>query len=208
MTADLVSDFDYHPYESHVRQFRVPRGNVLRFDAEAYVCDALFDDVVLRHFAFRDAWFKVNVTFDEAGKLVETAGGPGHPSFAFNCDVATPMVTHGNAVYAVDLYADVLVEADGVSHQVQDVPELEQAAAAGLLSEYELQNARRGLDRLLGLVKNGELVSFLSDVYPFGPSGAGPAWPMLRVPLADVPELQPRHRPTWERAGPGIQPRP
>lgn len=62
MTADLVSDFDYHPYEPHVRQFRVPRGNVLRFDAEAYVCDALFDDMVLRHYAFCDEWFKVNVT--------------------------------------------------------------------------------------------------------------------------------------------------
>lgn len=92
MTADLVSDFDYHPYEPHVRQFRVPRANVLRFDAEAYVCDALFDDVVLRHYAFRDEWFKVNVTFDQPGKLVETAGGPDHPPFAFNCDVATPMV--------------------------------------------------------------------------------------------------------------------
>jgi hypothetical protein len=196
--ADLLSDFDYHPYEAHVRQFRMPHGNVLRFDAEAYVCDALFDDVVLRHFAFRDEWFKINITLDEAGKLVETPGGPDHPPFAFNCDVATPMVTHGNAVYAVDLYADVLVEADGVSHQVQDFPELEEAAAGDLLSEYELQNARRGLDRLLGLVKNGQLMSFLNNVCPFGPSGAGPALPTLRVPLADVPELQPQHRPTWE----------
>ena len=196
--ADLVSDFDYHPYEPHVRQFRVPHGNVLRFDAEAYVCDALFGDVMLRHFAFRDEWFKVNVTLDEAGKLVETPGGPDHPPFAFNCDVATPMVTHGNVVYAVDLYADVLVEADGVSHQVQDILELEEAAARGLLSEYELHNARRGLDRLLGLVKNGELMSFLNSVFPFVPSGAGPALPMLRVPLAAVPELQPQHRQTWE----------
>lgn len=202
MTSDLVSDFDYHPYEPHVRQFRVPRGNVLRFDAEAYVCDALFDEVVLRHFAFRDEWFKINVTLDRAGRLVETPAGPDHPAFAFNCDVATPMVTRGNAVLAADLYADVLVEADGVSHRVQDVPDLEQAAAGGLLSQHELHNAYRGLDRLLGLVTNGELVSFLDAICPFGPSGAGPALPMLRVPLADVPELQPRHRPTWKPKAP------
>jgi predicted RNA-binding protein associated with RNAse of E/G family len=196
--ADLVSYFDYHPYEPHVRQFRMPHGNVLRFYAEVYVCDALFDDVMLRHFAFRDEWFKINVTLDEAGRLVETPGGPGHPPFAFNCDVATPMVTHGSAVYAVDLYADVLVAADGVSHLSKDVLELEEAAATGLLSEYERQNAYRGLDRLLGLVKNGELWSYLNNVCSFGPSGAGPALPMVRVPLADVPELQPRHRLTWE----------
>jgi hypothetical protein len=41
--------------------------------------------------------------------------------------------------------------------------ELEEAAAGGLLSRYKLQNARRGLDRLLGLVKNGELMPFLNN---------------------------------------------
>jgi hypothetical protein len=198
MIADLVRDFDYHPYEPHVRQFRVPRGDVLRLDAQAYVCDALFDDVVLRHYAFRDEWFKINVTLDRSGKVVETRRGPGHPPFSFNCDVATPMATSAHAVYAVDLYADVLVEVDGVRHRVQDVAELQEAAAGGLVSAYELHSARRGLDRLLSLIENGELVSFLNDVCPFGASGAGPALPMARVPLAEVPELQPRHRPTWE----------
>lgn len=197
MSVDLVSDFDYHPYEPHVRRFQVPRDNVLRFDAEVYVCDALFDDVILRHFAFRDEWFKINVTLDEVGRVVETPAGPGYPAFAFNCDVATPMVAHGNAVYAVDLYADVLVGADGSSHQVQDVSDLEEAAAGGLLSKNEFQNARRGLDRLLGLIRDGELVCFLDNVFPFEPSGAGPALPMVRMPLEEVPELQPRHRPSW-----------
>jgi hypothetical protein len=30
VTADLISDFDYHPYEPYVREFRVPRADVLR----------------------------------------------------------------------------------------------------------------------------------------------------------------------------------
>jgi hypothetical protein len=72
-----------------------------------------------------------------------------------------------------------------------------EAATGGLLSDHELRNARRGLDRLLSLVREGELVAFLNDVVPFGASGAGPALPMLRVPLAEVPELQPRRRPSW-----------
>lgn len=194
----MTADFDFHPYEQFVRQFRVPRANVLRFDAEAYVCDDRFGDLILRHFAFRDEWFKINVTLDAAGTPVETPPGPSHPAFAFNCDIATPMVTHAGAVYAVDLYADVLVREDGVSHQVQDIPDMEQAAAAGLLSPSELDNARRGLDRLLGLITNGDLMWFLDHACPFGPSGAGPAFPMVRVPLADVPQLQPRRRPTWD----------
>jgi hypothetical protein len=37
------------------------------------------------------------------------------PAFALNCDIATPMALQGGAVYAVDLFADVLVRKDGVS---------------------------------------------------------------------------------------------
>jgi hypothetical protein len=90
------------------------------------------------------------------------------------------------------------VTADGSSHQVQDVAELREATAGGLVSKNEFGNARRGLDRLLRLIANGELVSFLDDVCPFGASGAGPARPMARRPLEEVPELQPARRPTWE----------
>ncbi|SNY28337.1 hypothetical protein [Paractinoplanes atraurantiacus] len=189
----LVSDFDFHPSEPHVRRFQVPQRDVLRCDDEAYVSDARFGDVTLRHFAFRDEWFKVNVTLDEAGQVVET----GLPGFAFNCDVATQMARRGDSIYAVDLFADVLVAADGISHQVKDLPELQEAVTLGLVSKNEFDGARRGLDRLLGLVSDGDLMSYLDAVCPFGRSLAGPALPMDRVPLADVPELQPRRRPTW-----------
>jgi hypothetical protein len=113
------------------------------------------------------------------------------------------MVIDVDAVYAVDLYADVLVGADGASYQVKDVLELEEATAGGLLSKNEYRNACRGLDRLIGLIGNGELVSFLDKVFPFGPSSAGPGLPMARKILEQVPQLQPRHRPTWEpKVGP------
>lgn len=203
MTAtQLVSDFDFHPDEPHVRRFQVPRDDVLRLDAEAYVSEAMFDGVVLRHYAFRDEWFKVNVTLDPAGVIVGTAPGPGLPRFAFNCDIATPMATSGSAVYAVDLFADVLVKEDGVGRDVKDLAELDEALVDGLVSAYEAANARRGLDRLLTLIDAGELVAFLDDVCPFGPSRAAPAVPVERVPLAAVPDLQPGRRPTWEAVPP------
>ncbi|WP_433213704.1 hypothetical protein ACQP00_02465 [Dactylosporangium sp. CS-047395] len=179
--ADLVSDFDYHPDEPYVRQFRVPRSDVRRLDDVAFVYDVGFGDVVLRHFAFRDEWFKVNVTLDRQGRLVETAPGPGHPAFAFNCDVATPMVVRGDAVHAVDLFADVLVRADGVSHQVQDVAEMEEE-----LQPEQLHDARRGLERLLSIIERGELAAFLDAVWPFGPTDPAPALPMVKVPSAGL----------------------
>ncbi|WP_433055471.1 DUF402 domain-containing protein [Dactylosporangium sp. CS-033363] len=178
-----MSDFDYHPDEPYVRQFRVPRNDVRRLDDTAFVYDVRFGDVVLRHFAFRDEWFKVNVTLDQEGRLVETAPGPGHPAFAFNCDVATPMVVRGDSVYAVDLFADVLVRADGVSHQVQDVAEMEREV------REQLREARRGLERLLEKIRRGELIAFLEAVWPFGPTDPTPALPMVKAPSAGLVQL-------------------
>jgi hypothetical protein len=63
VTDGLVSDFDFHPDEPYVRQLRVPRADVLRMDGSVFVCESVVDDVVLRHYAFDDEWFKVNVTF-------------------------------------------------------------------------------------------------------------------------------------------------
>jgi hypothetical protein len=196
-SMDLVHDYDFHPDEPDVRLFRLPRADVLRLDAGAFVSEADFDGIVLRHYAFRDEWFKVNITFDRTGAIVESSPAPGVPAFALNCDIATPMALKDSAVYAVDLFADVLVRKDGVSHQVTDVEQLRQAAADGLLSPREAYRAQQGLDRLIRLIDGGRLLSFLEQACPFGPSRAAPALPVARVSLDDVPLLQPRQRPTW-----------
>jgi hypothetical protein len=193
----MVSDFDFHPSEPHVRKFQVPRCDVLRLDSEVYVSEAGLGDIVLRHYAFRNEWFKVNVTLDTTGSLIETAPDPGSQAYAFNCDTATPMEVNGSAVYSVDLFADVLVRADGVTHHVKDLAALEEATADGSVSASEAANARRGLDRLLRLTSTGKLVPFLEEVCPFGSSRAKAALPMQRVPLESVPILQPTLRSTW-----------
>src|SRR5262245_34882003 len=111
----VIRDFDFHPREDHVRVFDLPPEGVLRFDDEVLVAQVRYDDVVLRHFAFRDHWFKINVTTDLAGNLIETAPAPDIPAYAYTIDLATPMLRagDGDAVYAVDLEVDVLVRADG-----------------------------------------------------------------------------------------------
>jgi Protein of unknown function (DUF402) len=198
--SGLVGDFDFHPDELYVRQFQARSRDVLRRDDVAFVCEAASDGAVLRHYALADEWFKINVTFDRAGSLVETPAGSGiSRPFAFNCDIATPMRTGPSAVYAVDLFLDVLVGADARTYDVVDEDEFEQAVAGELVSAGEAVGARRGLVRLTELIERGGLIAFLEAVCPFGPSPAGPALPMLRTPLAEVPLVQPGRRPTWFR---------
>jgi hypothetical protein len=66
---------------------------------------------------------------DLAGRIVETGDGQSG-RFAFNCDIATPMPRPGAAVFAVDLFADVLVRADSFTYQVCDLEELDGHDAA------------------------------------------------------------------------------
>jgi predicted RNA-binding protein associated with RNAse of E/G family len=118
----------------------------LRLDEEAFVSEAESDGIVLRHYAFRDEWFKINVTVDRAGTVVEPEISTPTivKSFAYNCDIATPMQLGSEAVYATDLFLDVLVRKDGVSHEVVDLDEFDQAVANGLVSEKEAGHARSG----------------------------------------------------------------
>jgi hypothetical protein len=44
------------------------------------------------------------------------------PPFTFNCDIATPMVRRGDAVFAGDLWLNVLVRADGVTYGARNRP--------------------------------------------------------------------------------------
>jgi hypothetical protein len=67
-----LRDYDYHPYESDVRVFTITPASVLRAD-DILVYHALYDQAVLWHYAFCDRWYKINVTTDLDGNLVETA---------------------------------------------------------------------------------------------------------------------------------------
>jgi hypothetical protein len=191
-----VRDYDLHP-PGDLRLFTHPGPGVLRFDDEVLVSEARHGDVVLRHYAFRDRWFKVNCTTDLSGAFVETSTPEGRP-FAFNCDVATPMLRARDSVFAVDLFVDVLVHADGLTHRVSDEDELREALARGWISEREADGAGNGLAQLIQLIARGALVPFLSRVHPFGPSSAPDALPMRRPPLTEAPVLEPRARPTWD----------
>jgi hypothetical protein len=201
VTAGPVRDYDFHPDEDHVRVFVAEPGAVLRRTGELYVSAGRYGNVVLWHYAFRRHWFKVNLTTDLEGRIVETGGAtPGGP-FAFNCDVATPMRRADHAVLAVDLFADVLVRADGVSYRVCDTGELEQARGQGLVLPDEARGAERGLAELTGIIERGELLAFLERACPVGPLDPPAAAPPGRAALAQVPLLSLRSRAAYSRRG-------
>lgn len=189
-TNDIVRDFDFHPGEPFVRVFSVPRSGVLRLDDDAFVSETRIGGTVLRHYAFGHDWFKVNVTFDPEGTLVETPPGPDHPAFAFNCDIATPMHREGDTILATDLFIDVLVRRDGRTYHVKDEDDLDGAVRTGLVSPHEFASARAGLARLVSLIEADGLIPFLHGTYPFGSSTAPEAIPVRHVPVAEVPWLQ------------------
>ncbi len=195
--AEVVRDFYFHPGEPFARRFPLSRPSVLRLDDDAFVAETGHGDLVLRHYAFASEWFKVNVTLDRQGQFIKTPSGPDHAAFAFNCDIATPMRRSGCDIFAVDLFADVLVEADGRSASVKDEADLPHAAATGLISRCEFASARIALDRLMALIDAGSLIALLEAACPFGSSHAPDAFPMTRVPLAGVPEVQPERRWSW-----------
>lgn len=197
MTTGPVQDFDFHPDEEAVRVFACEPGGVLHLSSDAYVSAVRYADVVLWHYAFAWHWFKVNLTTDLNGAIVETGGTtPGGP-FAFNCDVATPMRRQAHAVFAVDLFADVLVRADGVSYRVGDLAEFRQARDQGLILPEEARGAERGLAELTGMIERGELLAFLSRTCPLTPSSPPAAAPPARAMLSDVPLLSLESRASW-----------
>jgi len=194
-----VRDFDFHPDEDEVRVFTAEPGGVLRFSGEVYVCAVRYDDVVLWHYAFARHWFKINLTTDLAGRIVETGGEEPGSRFAFNCDIATPMRRHGTAVLAVDLFADLLVRADAASYRVCDLDELDHAGRDGLIVPGEARGAARGLAELTAIVEHGDLLAFLSRACPVGPLHPPAATPVSYVPLSRIPLLSMNERAAWLR---------
>ena len=160
----VLSDYDFHPDEATVRIFRTPTSGVLRFDDAVAVTVAIHDGVVLRHYSFADHWFKINVTTDLAGNLVET--GDASLPFAFNCDIATPMEREGDSTFGVDLFVDVLVRADAATYTVGDQEELAVMLDRGLVSESEGRGAMRGLGELIDIVGRGHLLAWLDERAP------------------------------------------
>ncbi len=189
-----VRDFDFHPDEADVRVFTSPPDGVLHLSDDAYVSAARYGDVVLWHYAFARHWFKINLTTGLDGRIVETGGDEPASCFAFNCDMATPMRRHDDAVFAVDLFADVLVRADGRTYRVCDLDEFGQARRDGLILPAEARGVRHGLAELTGIIASGDLLAFLSRTRPVGPLDPPAALPVCRVPLAQVPQLSLENR--------------
>jgi predicted RNA-binding protein associated with RNAse of E/G family len=100
------------------------------------------------------------------------------------------MLRHDDAVFAVDLWLDVLVRADGVTYGVHDHDDFDAAIRRGWLSEREAEGARTGLRELVELIERRELVAFLAGVHPFDGAPAPPAPDEQRVPLSAVPLRQ------------------
>ena len=182
-----IRDFDFHPDEDDVRVFVTEPAGVLRIGDDVYVSAGRYGDVILWHYAFARHWFKVNLTTDVDGHIVQTGGDEPGSRFAFNCDIATPMRRRDSALYAVDLFADVLVQADGVTYRVCDLEAFQQAAGRGLILPAEAQGAERGLAELTGIIEGRELAAFLRRACPAGPLDPPIATPADRVPLVQVP---------------------
>ena len=107
------------------------------------------------------------------------------------------MLCRGEAVYAVDLFLDVLVRSDGITHGVYDEEDFTHALERGWLSEHEAAGARAGLRELVDLIESNALVDFLTDVHPFASTLAPEAPAMEHVSLSETTLLGPRVRPSW-----------
>jgi hypothetical protein len=115
----------------------------------------------------------VNCTLDSEGRFVETTSPEGEVRpFAFNCDIATPMLRRDDAVFAVDLWLDVLVRSDGVTYAVYDEDDFDAAISRGWLSRCEVVGARAGVRQLVDVIERRELGEFLAAVHPFAPTVA------------------------------------
>lgn len=193
----MVRDFDFHPDEPTVRIFGAARVDVPRLDDEAFVARVCYDTVVLHHYAWASRWFKVNVTTDCAGNLIETGSDEGGIPFAFNIDIATPMLRDKDQVFAVDLFTDVFVRADGRSYVIGDREEATAAFASGLISRSERRASQHAVNQLVEIIEQGRLMHLLNEACPVEPCCPTPAPPIERVAIEQVPLLAPYKRSTW-----------
>ena len=93
-----------------------------------------------RYYGFLDQWLSVFVTFDVDDLSPTAYPGDDFP-FAFNCDM-TPS-HYVDAIYTTDLHPDVLVLADGTTHQLVDVQDFQSAYDDGLFGQAWYDGARQ-----------------------------------------------------------------
>ncbi len=93
---------------------------------------------------FLERGFKVSKFYDHEGQLI-----------SWYCDIISYTYDPGEKTYVfTDLLADVIVYPDGFV-RVVDLDELADAQRDHLLSDLQLQQALRHLDKLLGIIYKG-----------------------------------------------------
>jgi hypothetical protein len=184
---ELLSSFNLH-LPDEVRIFTIPEEGVLLWNDAAQVYEVGGEEgMVLRHYSFYHRWFEVNVSLDSMGRFITE---PGPIDWTFNIDICTPCFSIGPNLYNVDLCLDVLAGPDGVSYVVTDEDQFAEEVAAGWITETEAAGAREGLRRLLGIIEEGSLISFLDALVPFEIKRRNvPPSSMKKVSLSEAPVL-------------------
>jgi len=186
---------EFHPPED-LRRFVCGPASVIRADEAVVVVEVVESGRLLRHHMWSDQWFTITTTTDATGALVEQGGLKTIP-FAFDCDISTPFTRIGDAIFTVDLWLDVLVRADGTTHQVVDRDHFARAQEHGWLSEAEKMGALCGLDELIEIIERGHLIDMLRAICPFGPAERPAPEQLPRADPHDYPMLLAGLRSTW-----------
>lgn len=184
----------HHLSAEEIAIFSVPAEGIRRWDDEALVYDVrVSDQQILRHYSFANRWFQVNCSLNLDGSFL-TEHRRGY-TWSFNCDICIPHYTAAGHVYQMDLWLDVLVEADGRTDVIKDEDEFADAVRDGLLTADEAAGARQGLDELISIIQGPGLVNFLESVCPFRDVAVERRQPPMRSLSTDAdPLLAPESR--------------
>lgn len=193
-----MRNFDFHPDESFVRSFGVPSSGIFlnHSDLCVYQIKEINDEYILRHIAFKNEWFKLNITYDSFGQLIDAGQDEDGFLFAINCDISTPMTEIGSDIASVDLFLDVLVDSNG-NFKVVDQDGFYFAFTHGLISIHEVNNAEKALEKFISWIESGYLFSFLSSIPTDTVNSAPVPLPFKRVDITQFPALAPEKRGTW-----------
>ncbi|MBM0066811.1 ribonuclease FAU-1 family protein [Alkalicoccobacillus gibsonii] len=158
---------NFHPPDE-VRTFHIPKVGIKRFDDQYLVYDVLVDkQTILRHYSFKKHWFEINISFDLDGGFVQEEDKITKFVWSYNCDICTPFFVVNGQVYNVDLMLDVLVTSDESGYLIKDEDEFVEGYGLNWISEYERYWAVESCDKLVSIIRENRLRSFLEEVYPF-----------------------------------------
>ncbi|MCM2674932.1 DUF402 domain-containing protein [Alkalicoccobacillus plakortidis] len=154
------------PYE--VRTFDIPKVGIKRFDNKYLVYDVLIDkQTILRHYSFKEYWFEINISFDMDGEFLQELDKETNFVWSYNFDICSPFFVEKGQVYNVDLMLDVLVRSDGSNYLIKDEEEFLEGYEMNWFSEYEKINALESCNKLVSIINEYRLRSFLEEIYPF-----------------------------------------